>query len=149
MLGPENQFQKSNMSNRVSTTEHLLSNQEGKIAKLLAWGFIQKEIADRLKIKQQTVSVHLRNIYRKLGIHKETDLCRWEIFYEYGIADNPFKKMVAILFLTLSISSIALESTSLLRMFKSETSRTSRSETFKPAKVRRCRNTFELSYLTA
>jgi DNA-binding CsgD family transcriptional regulator len=104
---------------RVSTTsEIILSAKEQRIARLLAWGMIQKEIADKLRISQQTVSVHLRNIYRKLEIHKETDLCRWWIFYEYGIADNPFKRVVAVLFIILSFSLIMTE-IDMVRVFRS------------------------------
>ena len=137
------------MNNGVSTTvEHVLSNRENQIARLLSWGFIQKEIADKLGIKQQTVSVHLRNIYRKLAIHKETDLCRWSIFYEYGIADNPFKKIVTVIFLVISVSSIAYESTNLLRVFKSESLR-SCARVVKPIRAKKYRNVFELKYTIA
>jgi len=104
---------------RVSTTIDLpLSFQEQRIARLLAWGMVQKEIADKLEISIQTVSVHLRNIYRKLSIHKETDLCRWWIFYEYGIADNPMKRVIAICLLCLTCW-MAFNEENALRMFRS------------------------------
>lgn len=104
---------------RVSTTTDLhLSQREKFIARLIAWGFIQKEIADNLHISVQTVSVHLRNIYRKLHIRKETDLTRWFIFTEYGIADNPFKKIVVVFFLVLTCTAILTEN-SLVRTFSS------------------------------
>ena len=104
---------------RVSATrELLLSPREKSIAGLIAWGFVQKEIADVLNISVQTVSVHLRNIYRKLSIRKETDLTRWYIFTEYGIADNPFRKIVVVFFLVLTCTAILTEN-NLVRTFSS------------------------------
>jgi len=105
--------------NRVSaTTELHLSQREKSIARLVAWGFTQKEIADRLFVSPLTISAHLRNIYSKLAIHKETDLCRWWIFYEYGIADNPLKRIIAVFLLLLSITSIVADN-NMVRVFKS------------------------------
>lgn len=63
------------------------------VARLSAWGYLKKEIADKLFISTFTAIAHIRNIYRKLNIRKETDLCRCWIFYEYGIKDNPLKKI--------------------------------------------------------
>jgi FlaA1/EpsC-like NDP-sugar epimerase/DNA-binding CsgD family transcriptional regulator len=88
MHGQDYQLINSDMK-RVSTNseglntqlENLpLSKSEMRVARLLAWGFTQKEIADRLFISPLTVQAHLKNIYRELGIHKETDLTRWFIF---------------------------------------------------------------------
>ena len=136
------------MDNRVSTTtEHLLSIREKDVARLLAWGFVQKEIADKLFLSQLTVSVHLRNIYRKLDIHKETDLCRWWIFYEYGIADNPLKKIIAVLFLAISISAIVSEN-NMIRAFRSAPMR-AYARAVKPVRAKRYRNVFELQLATA
>lgn len=133
--------------NRVSTTttEHLLSEREKDVARLLAWGLVQKEIADRLKISQLTISVHLRNIYRKLEIHKETDLCRWWIFYEYSIADNPLKKLVVMLFLLLSIQAV-ISKNNFVRVFRSVPMRTV-ARASKPARSRRSINWFEVPQL--
>lgn len=91
--------------NRVST----LSKRERVIAKLIAWGYTQKEIAAKLSLSHQTVQTHMKNIYAKLRVHKETDLIRWEIFQEYGIADNPFKRIIAVFFLLLCLTMIVNE----------------------------------------
>lgn len=131
------------MNDRVSTTDHILSKRENQVARLLAWGFIQKEIADKLHRSEFTIATHLKNIYRKLGIHKETDLCRWWIFYEYGIADNPFKKFITGLFLVLSISTVVSES-NMLRVFGSTSMRTV-VRVVKPVRARGYRNAFELT----
>jgi DNA-binding CsgD family transcriptional regulator len=144
------------MNNRVSANTDFvreklecleLSPRELNITRLLAWGYTVKEIANMLNRSIFTISSHLRNIYEQLGIHKETDLTRWYIFKEYGIADNPFKKIVCVLFLVLSISMI-LDDCNAMRMFRSRTLRAvERVE--KPIREKRYRNVFELQYVTA
>lgn len=101
---------------RVSNSS-VLSKREKSIARLIAWGYTSKEIADKLFVSQLTVMAHLRNIYRKLAIHKETDLTRWYIFGEYGIADNPFKKVIAVLLLAICITSVITDH-NLLRLIR-------------------------------
>lgn len=126
---------------RVSTNIDIyLSKREKCIARLIAWGYVQKEIADMLKISTQTISVHLRNIYRKLHIHKETDLARVWLFNEYGIADNPFKKVVVILFLVISFAAILTEN-NLLRVFPGKPLKTA-SRVISRVKVRRSERVF-------
>jgi DNA-binding CsgD family transcriptional regulator len=129
---------------RVSVDlESSLSIQEKKIARLLAWGYTQKEIADKLFVSPLTISTHLRNIYRKLSIHKETDLCRWWIFFEYSIADNPLKKVVAVFLLALSIHMIVHE-TNMLRVFRSFSSRAATRSVSAFRARRRYENVFDL-----
>lgn len=83
-----------------------LSARELYVARLLAWGNSKKEIAETLCISFHTVNAHIRNIYEKLNLNKETDLTRWYIFKEYGIADNPLKRAITGFFLLITISSI-------------------------------------------
>jgi DNA-binding CsgD family transcriptional regulator len=146
------------MNNRVSTSNSVLfqkekleclklSNTELNIARLLAWGYTQKEIAEMVHRSPLTISVHLRNIYRQLGIHKETDLTRWYLFKEYHINDNPFKKVLAVLFLMLSISSAVFD-ISMVRVFRSVPMRTA-VKVAKPIREKRYRNVFELQLITA
>ena len=106
--------------NRVSTTntEHVLSISERRVARLIAWGYTKKEIADKLFLSPLTISAHLRNIYAKLAIHKETDLTRWWIFYEYAIADNPLKRVIAVFFLVLACTAVFSEN-NMVRVFRS------------------------------
>lgn len=94
-----------------------LSDREMQVAKLIAWGYIKKEIADMLNISFHTVSQHVRNIYEKLDVCKETDLARWYLFQEYGIADNPFKKVLAVVMLVISIN-LALGHADALRVVR-------------------------------
>ena len=51
-----------------------LSNREGEIAALVVQGFLNKEIAERLFISEQTVKNHLHNIFEKLGVSTRLEL---------------------------------------------------------------------------
>ena len=103
MHGPENKYKS------MKRSANILTFRENEIAGLIAWGFVQKEIADKLHMSVQTVSVHLRHIYSKLQIHKETDLTRWWIFKTYSIGDPFLKAVVVILFLSLTSVEIFTE----------------------------------------
>jgi LuxR family maltose regulon positive regulatory protein len=49
-----------------------LSERELEILHLIAEGLTNPEIADRLYLSLNTVKVHTRNIYGKLGVHNRT-----------------------------------------------------------------------------
>jgi LuxR family maltose regulon positive regulatory protein len=49
-----------------------LSEREREVLQLIAEGFTNREIADRLFLALSTVKVHTRNIYGKLGVHSRT-----------------------------------------------------------------------------
>lgn len=142
--------------NRVSTTESdlfqkekldclPLSQREFKIARLLAWGYTQKEIANKLFLSPLTVSVHMRNIYKHLDIHKETDLTRWYLFKEYCIDDDPFKKIVAILFLVLSITMVLTEQNT-MRTCRSRAARRMAEREIREIRTSRARKVYDLQF---
>lgn len=54
-----------------------LSPRQTEVARLVAEGFTNGEIADRLFISRRTVTTHLENIYRQLGISSRTTLTRY------------------------------------------------------------------------
>jgi DNA-binding CsgD family transcriptional regulator len=146
------------MNKRVSTSDSevfqkqkleclKLSAIELNVARLLAWGYSQKEIGEIIHRSPLTVNGHLRNIYKELGIHKETDLTRWYLFKEYCINDNPFKKIMAIFLLVLSISTLVYENCT-VRVFRALPMRTA-VRVAKPARVRRYINIFDLYPVTA
>ena len=54
------------------TQEHggkLLSTREAEILTLIANGFSSQEVASKISISEQTVTTHMKNIYRKLNVH--------------------------------------------------------------------------------
>ena len=50
-----------------------LSVREEEILKLLAQGYLYKEIADQLSISLDTVRTHIRRIYEKLHVRSRTE----------------------------------------------------------------------------
>lgn len=50
----------------------LLSEREVEILRLLAMGYQNQEIADRVVLSENTVKTHLKNVYAKLGIKNRT-----------------------------------------------------------------------------
>lgn len=54
---------------RISNREELLSRKELRIFELIGAGRSNKQIADALKISENTVKTHRRNIASKLGVH--------------------------------------------------------------------------------
>ena len=57
--------------------EQLLSRRELEIARMVATGLTNKEIAKALSITEGTVKVHLHKIYLKLNIGNRISLARW------------------------------------------------------------------------
>ena len=51
-----------------------LSNREHEVAALVVQGFLNKQIAERLYISEQTVKNHLHNIFEKLGVSNRLEL---------------------------------------------------------------------------
>ncbi|MGA2530176.1 MAG: LuxR C-terminal-related transcriptional regulator [Acidimicrobiales bacterium] len=62
-----------------------LRDSELGIARLVAQGLTNREVAARLFVSAHTVDFHLRQIYRKLGISSRVELTRRMIDSEHGI----------------------------------------------------------------
>ena len=103
-----------------------LSARELYIARLISWGYSVKEVATKLFLSPATVIKHTENIYRKLDIHSQSDLTRWYIFKEYGIADNPMKRVLAVFLLVLTVSSVLMGSVNVRTFGVQNTSRVCR-----------------------
>lgn len=56
--------------------EVLLSERETEVLKLVAQGYVNKEIAQRLAISPATVGSHIKNLYRKLAVHSRVQVVR-------------------------------------------------------------------------
>ena len=72
------------MSNGSETT---LSDRELELVRLLSKGWTNKQIANELCISPNTVKVHLRNIYAKLGVSSRTEAATEAI--QQGIVTIP------------------------------------------------------------
>jgi two-component system nitrate/nitrite response regulator NarL len=67
--------------------KELLSNRERQVLALVADGFINKEIADRLRVGVRTIETHRERIMRKLNIHSVAGLTRFAI--AHGLVPLP------------------------------------------------------------
>lgn len=54
----------------------LLSERETEVLKLVAKGYVNKEIAQKLGISPATVGTHIKNLYRKLAVHSRVQVVR-------------------------------------------------------------------------
>lgn len=53
-----------------------LSEREQEVLRLVAQGYVNKEIASRLGIGPATVSTHIKNLYKKLAVHTRVQVVR-------------------------------------------------------------------------
>jgi DNA-binding NarL/FixJ family response regulator len=56
-----------------------LSQREADVIKLMARGYNNRQIAEVLFISEHTVKVHIRNIFRKIGVADRTNAVLWAI----------------------------------------------------------------------
>lgn len=56
-----------------------LTPREHEVATLLAYGYTNNEIADRLEISVRTAEMHRANLMRKLGLQRRSELVRWAL----------------------------------------------------------------------
>ncbi len=68
----------------VEPTDNTLSEREIEILRQVATGVSNKEIAQNLDISPNTVKVHLRNIFAKLGVASRTEATLYAIRHGYA-----------------------------------------------------------------
>ena len=59
----------------------MLSQREMEIVVLVAQGFKNKEMAERMFISEQTVKNHLHNVFDKLGVSDRLELALYAIHH--------------------------------------------------------------------
>lgn len=64
---------------RGSSVGKNLSAREEEVLRLIAWGFLSKEIAGRLNISVKTVDAHKINAMTKLGMKSRIDIVRYAL----------------------------------------------------------------------
>lgn len=79
----ENRVKTRSGKDRGQETAPTLTNREKEILKLIASGFTNKEIANKLFISIKTVETHRARIMEKLGIHNTASLVKYAIETEH------------------------------------------------------------------
>lgn len=74
LVGSTSRALEARAETRADTWSALLSERESQVAKLVAGGASNKEIAERLVITERTVKAHLSAIFEKLGLRDRLQL---------------------------------------------------------------------------
>lgn len=84
-IGSRNDFHQMHCfpNSRNLGLQELLTKREAEVLTLLVNGNPAKEIADRLSISYHTVTTHRKNIFRKTGCRKVSELVKIAIEYGY------------------------------------------------------------------
>ena len=64
-----------------------LTDRESEVLRMIAWGYSNKEIAERMQISVKTVEAHKANSMRKLDMHSRIDIVRYAILQGW-LQDN-------------------------------------------------------------
>lgn len=92
-----------------------LQPRQMEVAEYIAFGYSIKETADDLNISVETVKVHMKNIYRLIGIQKATELSVFIFCRKFNIPlsmCHPAKRIIAMLLLMLFSYSMYVDNSS-------------------------------------
>jgi DNA-binding NarL/FixJ family response regulator len=81
-----NYVEKSNRL-RGETRGESLTEREREVLRQIAWGYSNKEIAERFDISIKTVEAHKANALKKLGMHSRIDIVRYAVLQGW-LQDN-------------------------------------------------------------
>lgn len=77
---------------RVEPQEIALTTREVQILDLLCSGTQNKIIADRLRLSENTVKIHIRNIYKKLRVRNRTEAAARFFRSDFAASSTPNRK---------------------------------------------------------
>ena len=80
-----------------------LSKTEMKVAHLIAQGYLEKEIADKMFVSEHTTHTHTKNIRKKLGARNIADVTRIYMLQILPAANDILKAMVLVFFISLQV----------------------------------------------
>lgn len=83
-------------------TEVTLSEREEQVGKLLAWGYLKKEIAGHLHISENTVVNHARSIYEKTEVSSIGQFAAWWFVVKHGVS-LAAKPLLSLMFIALIV----------------------------------------------
>lgn len=78
---------RSSGSSSTQTVESTLTDRESEVLRQIAWGYSNKEIAQRLTLSVKTIEAHKANAMRKLNIGSRIDIVRFAILQGW-LEDN-------------------------------------------------------------
>ena len=72
---------------RGAAPDASLSEREAEVLRLIAWGYVNKEVAARLSLSIKTVEVHKASGMRKMGMKSRVDIVRYALLQGW-LQDN-------------------------------------------------------------
>jgi DNA-binding NarL/FixJ family response regulator len=72
---------------RGSDVGKILSPREEEVLRLIAWGYLSKEVAARLRVSTKTAEAHKANAMNKLGMKNRIDIVRYALLQGW-LQDN-------------------------------------------------------------
>ena len=73
------QIRSAGRAARGTSSDANLSGREAEVLRLIAWGYINKEVAARLSLSVKTIEFHKANGMRKMGMKSRVDIVRYAI----------------------------------------------------------------------
>jgi DNA-binding NarL/FixJ family response regulator len=75
-------------SRREAPAEVNFTGREQEVLRMLCVGLPNREIAQRLGIRERTVKAHLTNIFHRLGVTDRTQAAIWAVRHDFAVPDQ-------------------------------------------------------------